>query len=61
MEQITDYNFLLFIKDTYPISFIGIVLSAFGYTMGAIGYRHHIKSLDKVIIETLQKILERLH
>jgi len=61
MEQITDYNFLIFIKDTYPVSFIAIVLVAFGYTMGAMGYRHHIKNLKDIIIDTLQKILERIH
>ena len=61
MDQIVDFNFLIFIKETYPVTFISIVLVAFGYAMGSVGFRHHIKSLNEVIIDTLQRILERLH
>ena len=61
MDQIVDFNFLIFIKETYPVAFISVVLVEFGYTMASVGFRHHIKSLNEVIIKTLQQILERLH
>ena len=56
-----NFNILIFLKDTYPISFIGIILTSFGYTLGALAYRHHIKTLNDVIIKTQHQILERLH
>ena len=59
--DIPDFNFLVFIKDTYPISAIAIVLVGFGYTLGSIGARCHIKTLKGIIKDTLHTILERLH
>jgi len=55
------FEILYFVRDNYPISFIGIILTTFGYTMGAVGYRSHIKSLKTVVISNYHVILERLH
>ena len=52
---------LFYIRDTYPVSFIGIILTAFGYLLGAIGFKAHIKTLKEVEIATLNAILERIH
>lgn len=54
------FNFLLFIKDTYPIAAISIVLAGFGYTLGAIGYRLHIKILKWVLTDVLDMIIKKL-
>ena len=56
-----DFNFLVFIKETYPISAISIVLVLFGYTLGSIGFRCHVKTLKGIISDILHTILERLH
>ena len=59
--DIPDFNLLVFIKDTYPISAIAIVLVGFGYSLGSIAARCHIKTLKGIISDTLHTILERLH
>jgi len=54
-------GWLYFIRDTYPISFISIILCTFGYVMTSIGFRHHLKTLRATKKEILQRILENLH
>ena len=51
--DIPDFNLLVFIKDTYPISAIAIVLVGFGYSLGSIAARCHIKTLKGIISDTV--------
>ena len=54
------FNLFLFISDNYPIAAISAFLAGFGYTLGAIGYRLHIKILKWVLTDVLDMIIKRM-
>jgi hypothetical protein len=55
---IPDFNWVLFIKDTYPVSAISMVLCGFGYALMAIGCNKHLKDLDE-ITQAKELIIEK--
>lgn len=60
MELIHDYNLLNFIKETYPVSSITVIVIMFGYTLGTVGFRLHIKILKEILSDTIRSILDRV-
>ena len=61
MEEISiGLTILNLIRDIYPVSFISIILCAFGYAMGMIKYRFEIRTVEKRI-KALEDMIERVH
>lgn len=61
MEEISlGITILNLIRDIYPVSFISIILCAFGYAMGFIKYRFEIRVIERRI-KAIEDMIERTH
>ena len=60
MDLIHDYNLFNFIKETYPVSSITVVVIGFGYTLGTVGFRLHVRILKEILNATIRTVLEKL-
>lgn len=54
-----DISFLAFIKTTYPVSFIVIILTGFGASLAGFARRAYFKNQNK-LIQSLENEVERL-
>lgn len=59
IPDLRDIGFLEFIKTTYPVSFIVIILMGFGASIAGLAWRPYLKSQDKRIL-SLEREIERL-
>ena len=59
MFDIQDIGFLSFIKTTYPVSFIVVILTGFGASLAGFARRAYFKNQTK-LIQSLENEVERL-
>ena len=59
MFDIQDIGFLSFIKTTYPVSFIVVILAGFGASLAGFSRRPYFKNQNK-LIQSLENEVERL-
>ena len=59
MIELSDTGVMEFIKTTYPVSFIAIVLVGFGASLAGFSRRAYFKNQAK-LIDSMEKEIERL-
>ena len=59
VTNLSDIGLLMFIKTTYPVSFIIFFLGSFGASLAGLAWRPYLKTQDKHIL-SLEREIERL-
>ena len=59
-DEIITWEFLKSISENYPIAYIAVILTAFGFILGATGVRFYVKVMREVVIKALDRIIEKL-
>ncbi len=61
MSDELTWGWLKSISENYPIAHIAVILTAFGFTLGATGVRYYVKVMREVVIRNQNKIIEKLY
>ena len=59
MGNFSEWDLLKFIEDTYPVSYISMILVGFGAAILGLARKAYFKNQSR-IIESLERIIDRL-
>ncbi len=60
-DEIVSWEFMQSVSNNYPVAYIAVILTVVGFTLGATGVRYYVKIMREVVINTLNKIIEKLN